>query len=64
MTCVFVVLSAFDTGVGLIEFVALFVAFVVPVSLVLVEKVFVMLDVAVVFVSEAVFLLSLCLVVL
>ena len=62
----FVVLSAFDTGVELIEFVEVFVAFVVPTSLVLLERVFVfvMLEVAVVLVSEVVFLLSLCLVVL
>ena len=60
----FVVLSAFDTGVELTEFVTVFVAFVVPISLVRLEKVFVTLDVAVVLVSEVVFLLSLCLVVL
>lgn len=60
----FAVLSAFETGVVLIEFVTVFVAFVVPTSLVLLEKVFVTLDVAVVLVSEVNFLLSLCLVVL
>ena len=57
-------LSAFETGAVLIEFVTVFVAFVVPTSLVLLEKVFVTLDVAVVLVSEVNFLLSLCLVVL
>lgn len=60
----FVVLSAFDTGVVLIEFVTAFVAFVVLISLVLLERVFVTLEVAVVLVSEVVFLLSRCLVVL
>lgn len=57
-------LSAFETGVVFIEFVTVFVAFVVPTSLVLLEKVFATLDVAVVLVSKVVFLLSLCLVVL
>ena len=60
----FVVLSAFGTGVVLTEFVTVFVVFEVLISLVLLEKVFVTLGVAVVLVSEVVFLLSLCLVVL
>lgn len=72
MTCVFAVPSVFDTGVELIEFVALeliefvtvFVASEVPVSRVLLEGVLEMLGVAVVLESEVVFLLSLCLVVL
>lgn len=64
MTCVFDVLSAFDIGVVLIEFVTVFVTIEVLMSLVLVEEVFVMIGVAVVLVSDAVFLLSLCLVVL
>ena len=64
MTCVFDVLSEFDTGGVLIEFVTVFVTTEVLMSLVLVEEVFVMFDVAVVLVSDAVFLFSLCLVVL
>jgi len=69
---VFAVLSVFDTGVELLEFVALeliefvtvLVASEVPISRVLLEGVLEMLGVAVVLESEVVFLLSLCLVVL
>lgn len=67
MTCVFVALCAFDTGVVLILFNGLFVAFGVIISLVLAEEVFVMFGMfgeLAVLVSDAVFLLSLCLVVL
>lgn len=48
----------------LIELVKVSVAFEVPISLVLLDKVFVTLGVAAALVSEVVFLLSLCLVVL
>lgn len=79
MTCVFAVLSVFVVlpsvfviGVELIEFVPLeliefvteFVASEVPISRVRLDGVLEMLGVAVVLVSEVVFLLSLCLVVL
>ena len=67
MTCVFVVLCVFDTGVVLIEFTEVFVALGVLISLVLAVEVFVMFGVVgvlAVLVSDAVFLLSLCLVVL
>ena len=62
MTGVFVVVCVFDTGVVLIELTAVFG---VLISLLLAVKVFVLLVVVlVVLVSDAVFLLSLCLVVL
>ena len=62
MTGVFVVVCVFDTGVVLIELTAVFG---VLISLLLAVKVFALLVVVlVVLVSDAVFLLSLCLVVL
>lgn len=64
MTCVFMALCAFDTGVVLTEFAVVFVAFAVLILLILAVKVFVLFGVFAVLVSDAVFLFSLCLVAL